>query len=249
MEVLKFAFSRSPAPSLSFFKPGELQAILFDVDGTMYSQRCLYAHLALRMAAPALLQPRRGVEMVRVLLHYRRALEILRQADSPGTIPECQLQVAVQRTGVPQERVRAHVQKWFFDAPLPLLKKCVRPGLTNLLQFARHRGIRLGVYSDYHAEDKLRALGVRDFFEVVASSEDLQVQAYKPNPSGLQATLARMHVEPHRALYIGDRPQVDAEAARRAGLRAVIVGRTHREPGSSWLPVRDFTALRQLLEE
>ena len=214
----------SPAP----------RAILFDVDGTLYSQRWLRARLLLRLAGRAALQPR----LVRVLWAHRKALETLRRADRPIAIPGRQFQLTAQLSGVPEERVQEMVRKWFVEEPLPLLRSCVRPGLGGLLQLARDRGILLGVFSDYQAEDKLKALGMREFFDVVTSSEDPAIQAYKPNPKGLLVTLARLGVAPDQAIYVGDRPEVDAEAARRAGMRAVIVGRAHGYP-----------EFRRLLEE
>jgi HAD superfamily hydrolase (TIGR01509 family) len=214
----------SPAP----------RAILFDVDGTLYSQRWLRARLLLRLAGRAALEPR----LVRVLWFHRKALETLRHADRSVAIPDRQFQLTAELAGVPEERVRRIVQEWFVEAPLPLLRSCIRPGLAGLLRLARDRGIPLGVFSDYEAEDKLKALGVREFFDVVTSSEDPAIQAYKPNPKGLLVTLARLGVAPGQAIYIGDRPEVDAEAARRAGMRAVIVGRAH-----------GFPEFRRLLEE
>ncbi|MBI4875352.1 MAG: HAD family hydrolase [Acidobacteria bacterium] len=214
------------------FKPGELEAILFDVDGTLYSQRSLRLRLLPRLAARSALDPR----LLRVLRAHRRALESLRLAESSHPIPDRQFQLTARLAGVAEERVRAYVEEWFAAAPLPLLKRCIRPGLTELLEFARGRGIRLGVFSDYPAEAKLKALDVREFFEAVTSAEDPEVQAYKPDPKGLLATLARLGVVPERALYVGDRAEVDAEAAARAGMRFLLLR------GS-----RDCVALRSLL--
>jgi len=216
----------SPAPWLHCLEGGKPRAILFDVDGTLYSQGSLRARLLLRLAGQTALEPR----LVRVLWSHRKAIETLRRADYPIAIPDRQFQLTAQLAGVPEERVREIVQRWFVEAPLPLLRSCVRPGLTGLLQLARDWGVLLGVFSDYEAEDKLKALGVREFFDVATSSEAPAVQAYKPNPKGLLVTLARLGVAPDQAIYAGDRPEVDAEAARRAGMRAVIVSRAHGYP-------------------
>ena len=51
-------------------------------------------------------------------------------------------------------------------------------------------------------------------------------------------TLARLGVAPDQAIYAGDRPEVDAEAAWRASVRAAIVSRAHGYP-----------EFRRLLEE
>jgi len=133
------------------------RAILFDADGTLYSQRSLRARLLLRLAGQAALEPR----LVRAPWSHRRAVETLRSADHPIAIPDRQFQLTAQLAGAPEVRVRKIVQKWFVEAPLPLLRSCVHPGLAGLLQLARDRGVLLGVFSDHEAEDKLKALGVR----------------------------------------------------------------------------------------
>ncbi|MCA8943162.1 MAG: HAD hydrolase-like protein, partial [Planctomycetes bacterium] len=51
---------------------------------------------------------------------------------------------------------------------------------------------------------------------------------------------------PHRVLYVGDRPSVDAVGARAAGMRCVIVGKSGL--GRSFVGVSSFAELRQRLE-
>lgn len=223
------------------------RAILFDVDGTLYSQQCLRARLLARHAGYLALHPRSSWEAAQAVSAFRRALEIVRLEDAAGGIPDCQFQLAADLAGIPEIRLRNHIQRWFVEAPLPLLRSCVRSGLTELLEFARGHGILLATFSDYAGEDKLRALGIREFFQVVASAEDTDIQSYKPNPLGLQVTLARLGVEPPDAIYVGDRPEVDAAAASGAGMGAVIVGHSPRSPGSEWLSVWDYLQLKEHL--
>ena len=107
---------------------GKPRAILFDVDGTLYSQRSLRARLLLRLAGQAALEPR----LVRVLWSHRKALEMLRRADHPIAIPDRQFQLTAQLAGVPEERVRKIVQKWFIEAPLLVLRILIpRPFSTG----------------------------------------------------------------------------------------------------------------------
>lgn len=109
-------------------------------------------------------------------------------------------------------------------APLDLMAGARTPGLMEFLATAKNRGQRIGAVSDYPAQAKLTALGVRDFFDVVVCAQDGGVQALKPEPAGILLALKQLGVTPDAAVYIGDRPEVDGEAARRAGVRFVWIG-------------------------
>jgi phosphoglycolate phosphatase-like HAD superfamily hydrolase len=58
------------------------------------------------------------------------------------------------------------------------------------------------------------------------TAQDPEVQRFKPHPRGLEVTLGRLGVSKREAIYIGDRADVDGEAAGRAGVRCVIVRRS-----------------------
>lgn len=122
----------------------------------------------------------------------------------------------------------------------------VRPGLVALLEWAASRGIALGVVSDYPAAEKLHALGVSRHIDAVVTAQDPDVQRFKPDPRGLVTALQRLGVPPARAIYFGDRPEVDGVAADRAGVACVLVGR-HGRP-QRWPAVADFTQALTLLQ-
>jgi HAD superfamily hydrolase (TIGR01509 family) len=208
---------------------GQIDAIVFDVDGTLYRQRTVRATMLGRLLRECVLRPRAGVGTVRVLRAYRRAQEQLRENDAPHASgargAAAQLALAAERTGMPAPAVAATVARWMEQEPLPLIARAVLPGLESFLAQAANRGLRLGVLSDYPAQSKLEALGIAGRFEVVVCAQDPEVGVFKPDPRGLLLALDRLGVPPERALYVGDRPEVDGVTARRAGVSAVIVGR------------------------
>lgn len=219
------------------------KAILFDVDGTLYRQSRLRRAMLLRLLRAHALAPAEGLRTLRCLRAYRAAQEALRHA--PEAFPaHRQAQEAALRTGVPLEQMEGVVRRWMEEAPLPLLRPCRRPGLTALLERARASGIRLGVFSDYPPEEKLEHLEVDGWFDVVVSAQDPQVGVFKPHPRGIEVALRRLDVSPGEALYVGDRVEVDAAAARAAGVSCVILARDSASPQSpGYRVVRDFPEL------
>jgi HAD superfamily hydrolase (TIGR01509 family) len=180
------------------------------------------------------------------LVHcYRKAQEHLRNCADP--FARGQLPLACEWSGVPPEQAAETIARWMEDAPLEVLARCLRPGVANLLETAKNRGVRLGLVSDYPASRKLLAMGLETYFSAVLTAQDDRVGVFKPAPNGLKVALAELGVEPDRAVYIGDRPSVDGETAQRAGVAGVILGQPLGRAGPGWVGVPDVPSLRNML--
>lgn len=112
------------------------------------------------------------------------------------------------------------------------------------------RGSKLGIVSTkyrFRIEDTLARQGLRDSFDLIVGFED--VKETKPHPEGLLAACRLLGVSLDEALYAGD-SLVDAEAARRAGIRfaAVLHGRTEAHEFATYEPLAIMEDLCPLLE-
>jgi beta-phosphoglucomutase-like phosphatase (HAD superfamily) len=201
-----------------------LQAVLFDVDGTLYRQGPVRRAMLTRIVRHHAMHPARGVRVARIISAYRTAQEELRSSGFAGDVAAAQLEMASARAGVEPDEVRRVVEHWIEDVPLDVVGSNPRNGLVEVLDVLAVRGTRLGVVSDYPATRKLEALGIADRFEVVVSAQDPAVGAFKPAPSGLIAALQVLRISPDQALYVGDRADVDGTAAAAAGMRFHLVG-------------------------
>jgi HAD superfamily hydrolase (TIGR01509 family) len=201
-----------------------LKAILFDVDGTLYDQTRVRLGMLARLLAFTARYPTHGWQSIRIVREFRRAQETLRHRVGVGEDTDlAQAQEAARRLGVSVDEVRRWVMRWMEHEPLDLLSAARRDGVMETLTAARARGIRLGVCSDYPADAKLAAMHLHDLFDVVVCAQDADVQSFKPDPRGLLVATERLHVQPSEALFVGDRPEIDAVAAERAGMASVIV--------------------------
>jgi phosphoglycolate phosphatase/putative hydrolase of the HAD superfamily len=202
--------------------------------------------MLLRLVRVHVFRPLRGWKVARVIRAYRQAQEELRDSASHDAARR-QTTMTSDRTGVPIEEVERITMRWLHQEPLVVLARFRRADLVETLDELRANGIRLGIVSDYPADDKLTALGVRQFFDVVVSAQDPDVGAFKPNPRGLQHCLARLGVRAEHALYVGDRPETDAVAARSSEVGCVIIG-SSRPPVVAADHVA-ITAFRELVTE
>ena len=216
---------------------GPLRAVLFDVDGTLYRLAPVRRRMGARLLAECLKNPPRGYAAVRLLSAYRKAQELLRGAAGlRPDIASAHLAAACAATGLSAEAAAPVIHQWMERAPLGMIGAWLREGTVELLRSLRQAGTRLGAVSDYPAEAKLASLGIRHWFDVVICAQDPEVQRFKPDPRGIEVALRRLGVVPRQALYVGDRPEVDGMAARRAGVRCAIVA--GRDPITRAVPLR-----------
>ena len=201
------------------------RALIFDVDGTLYSSKPVQRGMLLRIAGAHLLRPFTGRRLVRGLMAYRRAQEALRGHEPVADLARVQLEHGASESGVSVEELRGWVEHWMETAPLALVAAARRDGIRELLEAARAQGQVLGVVSDYPAQAKLDALGLGQHFDQVGWAQQPDVGCFKPAPRALERMCERLGVGVQEALYIGDRVEVDAAAAASAGMECAILGR------------------------
>lgn len=198
-----------------------MRAVLFDVDGTLYCQKCMRWRMAMELGR-GLLTGRITPRQVHMLSAFRRNREHLSRSLAVD-VTERQFTDIAARFTVSPELVRGLVEDWMLRNPLRHLAACRFDGLRDFIDGCRARGLAIGVLSDYPAEEKLCALGVEADLIVVAT--DPGIGRLKPEPTGLMMMLERMGLTAEQALYIGDRDEVDGEVARKAGMTYLIIGR------------------------
>jgi putative hydrolase of the HAD superfamily len=190
--------------------------ILFDIDGTLID------HNQAEAIAVAALHHRLGVtERGGAFLdRWRTALERHYSGYLAG-----ELSIQEQR----RERFREVIEPTLSDAAADeriaayiddYLLECrtysdVEPALARLTAY------RMGIISNGERHPQHRKLvraGIAHFFDALILSAGCGVA--KPAPDIFHLECVSMGVQPSQAVYVGDRQDVDAEAARRAGLRA-----------------------------
>jgi putative hydrolase of the HAD superfamily len=228
---------------------GPIRAVLFDLDGTLYQQRRMRTLMALELATLAFSRPLQAPVSWRVLSEFRKAQEALRGRETTRGGALEQLEMAARRTGMSADRVEAIVAEWMIERPLKYLLRCRAEGLLPLLDFLTRRGIKVGVFSDYPPELKLRALGIGGRFSVVLCSTDADIGVFKPHPRGFLAAAARWQVAPSEVLVVGDRPDADAAGAAAAGMPCVIIEKRNRNTSSNFVSLHSLERLRDVLDD
>jgi FMN phosphatase YigB (HAD superfamily) len=209
-----------------------IRLVVFDMDGTLYSQ----ARLRVRMTRDMLLHAAstRSLDVITVIRAYRRIREHLSELE----VPDFEIALVAETaavTGRSPEDIRSTVDEWIERRPLRYLAACRYPGLVELFTGLRRKGKAIGILSDYPARAKLAALGLAADHVVCAGDEGIGL--LKPNPRGLQAIIEVAGATPRQTVLIGDRADRDGIAARRIGVWPLI--RSNR-PVKDWQTFAKF---------
>lgn len=135
--------------------------------------------------------------------------------------------------------------KELFLTPYP----AVRKALVDLTR----RQLRLGVLTDaprLKAWQRLVAVGLAEFFDVVVTSED--TSARKPSAAAFRAAVEALDLKPYEILMIGDWPERDIVGAKELGLKTAFAaygGRTVDGDHGADAVLNSMDELIPLLEE
>lgn len=209
----------TPGPSTQIAtraqSPHDFAAWLIDLDGTLYRQQLVRGVMMLHVAAC-------GRSALPIIREFRREHERLHDELLPAGINPFEMQIdrTAERLGISRNQVCQVVDQWMFSRPLRWLRLFRRRSLLARIARFRAGGGKTAVVSDYPASRKLAAMGIADQFDaIIASGEPDGPLQLKPSPAGLLLAATALRVEPSQCLVIGDRNDVDGEAARRAGMQ------------------------------
>ncbi len=202
-----------------------VEALLLDIDGTLYPRRMLNMRM-LRSMFPS----------IPLALAYQRMRRQYRvDQETVPTVPADLAGLRRRQAGIilhdehrtdlrecDYERIERKLEKQLYDA-WPRYFATIKPyeGMVAALTQAKDMGLRIGVLSDFPIADKLSTLGVSALVDVAVSAE--QSGYLKPSPIAFEYLLSRMGIMPERALYVGDSYDKDILGAAGVGMAGCLI--------------------------
>lgn len=116
-------------------------------------------------------------------------------------------------------------EKQYQQAFRPLLQ--LLPGLHPFLMQSKQAGIPMSIGSAaimYNIDFVLDGLDIRHYFNALVSADDVQLS--KPDPETFLSCAQRMGADPANCIVFEDAPK-GVEAARRAGMKTVVITTLH----------------------
>jgi putative hydrolase of the HAD superfamily len=125
---------------------------------------------------------------------------------------------------------------------IPVLLDIYREHLPNITPFEESIELlknlipsyKIGLVSDGYLEvqqRKWKALGLDIFFDAVVFSDSLGRENWKPSTAPFKLVLEQLNVAPEFSVYIGDNPRKDFLGARQLGMSTIWLKRVDSEYG------------------
>ena len=187
-----------------------LQAIVFDMDDTLYSEKAYVAS---------------GYHQISRLFQ-RHEQEVFDQLWTAFTEKKHAIDEMLQAQDMYSDKMKEKCLR-IYRYQKPDIR--LYDGVSDLLKELREAGIKLGLLTDGRAEGqwaKIEALGLRDLFdEIIVTDEQAGhgdvMKFRKPNSICFEIMQRRLDVPFEKMAYVGDNPKKDFQAPQALGMKCI----------------------------
>jgi len=195
----------------------DIDAVAFDIDGTLYPNAALNIRILPFILAHAPLMVRFG----RVRRKIRRMQEA-EPAFKKDDFFEYQASLLAPSLNLETVACRELLDRLIYDGWKPLFQR-VPPfaGVRDCFDALRSAGLRLALLSDFPPEQKGDVWGLAPLCDAVLGSE--HIGALKPSPLPFRVLAQALALPAHRILYVGNSIASDVIGASRAGMKTACI--------------------------
>lgn len=199
-----------------------VQAVIFDVDNTLYSYDRAHAPAFARLKEYAARELGIGPERFEQLHGQADRILRARLGQPCGALHNRLLryQILLEEVGAPLEPHALAMARLYWDTLLGAMEPS--PGIADCLPRLKAAGYRVGIGTDMTVDyqmEKLSRLGLLRWVDFVVTSEE--VLAEKPDAKLFLCCAQKAKASPAHCLYIGDNLKKDIEGAHAAGMHAL----------------------------
>lgn len=192
-----------------------IQAILFDLDDTLYCEM-QFVKGGFK-AVSSYISKNNNIEQ-RVV--YQMLLGVLEE-HGRGKV----FDIVLKKLGLYNEKsIPKLVEVYRTHKPNIFLY----PEVSTVLSTLRKQGYKLGIITDGNVEvqrNKVEALKIKDFFDCMIFSNEYGIEKQKPNPLPYQKAMEKLEASANETVYIGDNPYKDFITARKLGIFTIRIMR------------------------
>jgi len=219
---------------------GEIKAVGFDIDGTLY--RSIRLNFRMTFYVLAHLKTFLAYSKVRKQLHGAPVSSNLRrmQAEMVAEILKCDADKAEELL---DRVVYKNMEKYFVN-----MKTC--KDSIELIKDLKQMGMKIALLSDFPPEQKRSIWGIRDICDVVLGTEE--TGALKPSKLPFEKMAEGLNVSPEEILYVGNSHRFDVMGAKNAGMKAAwlrypVKGILGKKSQTADITFWHFNQLRKIL--
>lgn len=211
----------------------DLDAVAFDLDGTLYPNYRLYFRLV-----PFIIKEHR------LLMAMGKARDALREAAHEGRFYDLQARFMAEILRDDPELVKTKTERLIYRGWEPFFRSIrLFGGVRETLEEFRSEGLKLGLLSDFPPEKKLEYLDIADLWDAVLCSE--LTGRLKPDPAPFLELSRKLGVPCERILYVGNSVSYDVVGAKGVGMKTALIAPRFRKNAQADFVFADYRQLRR----
>lgn len=190
---------------------GEIKAIGFDIDGTLYPQSALTRIAFLRY-----------VRYGEFFLHYGLTRRDLHKMDRQQDFRKAEAQIMAKRTGVAVQVIRRKLDRIIYTGLAPYFDRVSPyPGAIETIKRFKDAGFKIALLSDFPPEQKGDIWGAKQYCDVILGTESLG--ALKPDKYSFIKMAEALGVPCENVLYVGNSKKYDVRGCHAAGMKSAYL--------------------------
>ncbi len=212
----------------------KIQAVLFDVDGTLYPNSRMYVtSLFFFLRHPLIARA------------FQKMRKQIRKIDYMENFREKQAAIMAEYLGKDINEASGILEKYIYGQFVNMFR-WIKPFkiIRSVLDDFREQGLKLGVISDFPVKKKLSFLELDEYWDIVMSADEMG--ALKPKKDAFLKASEKLKIPAERIIYVGNHYLYDIIGAGSAGMLTAHFSRKKRDDSvadltfSSYKDLRDF---------
>ncbi len=212
-----------------------IEAVVFDVDGTLYPNYKMYIISVLFFMLHPLLAP-----------SFRRMRKKIRKIEQPGNFRELQANLLAQEMHIPPEKADYLLEKYIYGQFISMFR-WIKPYriLEEVLSEFKIKKIKLGIISDFPVKEKLSFLGLDNYWDEVCSADELGI--LKPGKKVFNIMADRLGITPEKIIYVGNHYLYDIMGANNAGMLSAHFSRFRKKNSAADFTFFNYRKLKNIV--
>lgn len=198
---------------------GEILAVGFDIDGTLYRAWRLNILMLMHFLRYSQFFLKYG--LVRRKMHKLCFSECPSLDSGKGSRfwqEQARLMAHKIGFGCTPEKAAARLDRIAYNGLAPFFKRIpLCAGVDDVFAMLKAQGVKIALLSDFPPQQKGDLWGLKKYVDVMLGTED--VGALKPNPAPFMAMAAALGVPCENILYVGNNAEYDVRGAKACGMK------------------------------
>lgn len=190
---------------------GDIDAIAFDIDGTLYPQWALTVRAILRY-----------VRYGEFFLHYGLTRHALHRLPPQKDFNKTQAEILGKKVGLSIDATKKKLDRIVYSGLSHYFRQ-IKPykGAFEAIKAFKDAGFKLALLSDFPPEQKGDVWGIAPLCDCVLGTEELG--ALKPDPFPFKRLAQELGVPAKKILYVGNSIKFDVRGCHKVGMKSAYL--------------------------